>query len=66
MNDMHEKSNGRFPCNYVDQNIEGMKRNIEAQLVEYEQAIKDAKAWYLRWKAKRGFRCVEQNKREGL
>jgi hypothetical protein len=46
-----------------EQTIEGMKRNIEAQLVEYEQAIKDAKAWYRQWKAKRGFRCIEQNRR---
>ncbi len=49
-----------------EQNIEGLKRNIEAQLVEYEQAIAAAKAWYSQWKSKRGFRCVEQNKREGL
>ncbi len=45
-----------------EQNIDGMKRNIEAQLVEYAQAIASAKASYIQWKSKRGFRCVEQNK----
>jgi hypothetical protein len=49
-----------------EQTIEGMKRNIEAQLAEYEQEIAAAKLWYQKWQAKRGFRCVEQNKREGV
>lgn len=48
-----------------EQNIDGMKRNIEAQLVEYELAIKAAKLWYREWKSKRGFRCVEQNRQQG-
>jgi len=44
-----------------EQNIEGMKRNIEAQLREYKQAIEDAQIWYQCWKARgraKGFRCV--------
>ena len=47
----------------TEQDIDGMKRNIDAQLVEYEQAIKAAVIWYREWKSKRGFRCVEKNKR---
>lgn len=45
-----------------EKTIEGMKRNIEAQLVEYEQAINAASAWYREWKKRqqhRGFRCME-------
>lgn len=45
-----------------EQNIEGMKRNIEAQLSEYEQAIANAKAWYSGWQERqraKGFRCTQ-------
>ena len=43
-----------------EENIEGMKRNIEAQLAEYEQAMDNARRWYLEWKARqpKGFRSV--------
>lgn len=42
-----------------EKTIDGMKRNIEEQLREYEQAIAAAKVWYRQWQAKRGFRCVQ-------
>lgn len=40
--------------------IEAMKRNIEKQLDEYEQAIRAAAAWHRDWKRRQGpptFRC---------
>lgn len=35
---------------------EGTKRNIEAQLDEYEQAIMDYAAWMADWRARQGYR----------
>ena len=46
-----------------EQNIEGMKRNIEAQLREYEEAIAAAKAWSRDWQERersKGFLCVRE------
>lgn len=45
--------------------IELMKRRIEAELKEYEDAIKAAKLWMAGWRKRqkqRGFRCVEDQK----
>jgi hypothetical protein len=42
----------------TEQEIEAMKRNIERQLDEYEQAIEAAKKWDAEWRARqpKGFR----------
>lgn len=48
----------------TEHEIEAMKRNIEAQLTEYAQAINDAKSWYQKWQLRqraKGFRCVQEN-----
>lgn len=47
-----------------DAEIEAIKRNIEAQLVEYAQAINAADTWWRRWLAKRpkGFRGIRRRK----
>jgi hypothetical protein len=41
--------------------IEAMKRNIEQQLKEYEDAIEAAVTWHREWKARqpKGFRIKE-------
>lgn len=45
----------------TEQEIEAMKRNIDAQLDEYEKAIGDAVIWYRAWKARqpKGFRGLK-------
>jgi hypothetical protein len=47
----------------TEQEIEAIKRNIEKQLDEYEQAIRDAAGWSASWKARqpRGFRINEKS-----
>jgi hypothetical protein len=42
----------------TEHEIEAMKRNIEAQLDEYERTIAAAAAWHRDWKARqpKGFR----------
>lgn len=43
-----------------EENIDGMKRNIEEQLREYAEAMDKARRWYSEWKARqpKGFRSV--------
>ena len=47
----------------TEQEIEAMKRNIDQQLIEYEEAIKKAVAWQREWKAKqpKGFRIQHKS-----
>lgn len=43
--------------------IARIKRSIEVQLDEYEQAIKAATIWMAEWKSRqRGFRAVRRNR----
>lgn len=47
---------------YTEHEIEAMKRNIEAQVDEYERAVEDYARWLAEWQAQhpKGFRCTRR------
>lgn len=59
---LHASARGGVDLTEEERTVDGIKRNIEAQLAEYEQAIDEAVAWHQNWKARqpKGFRAARR------